>query len=242
MNSLSLDSLKVGWVQIKTILTGAFLSLVAIASQAAPFNAYPKIDIDSRQIYSLERFPYYDYFVCLKISPSGQPVLNVLDTDQVFRKALKQVAGEAAARQYRYLNELPAKRVYFSNMVSAPSFPQKEQVPFGADERYEYSHQYLKQPKSAYHYDLATLGIYQERFDRGTKRHWLVVGIQFLQRESDWKVAPMSNIGELIILLSLDIKQIQQAADEQQAYQYAQNAAEAYFFAANPDNCHSKQH
>ncbi|WP_062661029.1 hypothetical protein [Grimontia celer] len=123
-------------MQIKTILTGAFFSMMAIASQAAPLNAYPKIDIDYRQIYSLERLSYCDYFVCLKISPSGQPVLNELETDQVFRKALKQVAGEAAARQYRYLNELPAKRADFSNTVIAPSFPLTEQVPLCADERY----------------------------------------------------------------------------------------------------------
>ncbi|USH01384.1 hypothetical protein K6Q96_10675 [Grimontia kaedaensis] len=111
------------WVQIRAISKVAVLCMVALAAEAVPLNAYPKIDIDSRQIYSLERFPDYDYVACLKISPSGQPVINVLETDQVFRKALKQVAGAAAARQYRYLNELPAKRACFSNTAIASSLP-----------------------------------------------------------------------------------------------------------------------
>ncbi|KXF81533.1 hypothetical protein ATN88_02210 [Enterovibrio coralii] len=60
--------------------------------------------------------------------------LEHLQHDPVFQQSLRKVAGEAAARQYRYLNELPAKRAFFTNNVTSDSFPQKEQVPFGNDE------------------------------------------------------------------------------------------------------------
>ncbi len=173
---------------------------------SAPFNSYPKIEINSRQVYSLNAFPYYDYFVCLRQGDAGMETLEYLQQDQVFRQSLQRVAGEAAARQYRYLNELPAKQAYFINGVNADSFPQKEQVPFGADETYEYSHQYLKQPKAAYQYNFETKGLYKEVFDKGSLRHWLLVGMDFLQRESDWKVTKLTDIPQLVMLVSLDIK------------------------------------
>lgn len=209
----------------------------ATIAHSAPLNSYPKIEIDGRQVYSLSAFPYYDYFVCLRQGDSGMAVLEHLRRDPVFRHSLQRVAGEAAARQFRYLNELPAKRAFFSNDVNAESFPQKEQVPFEGGKTYDYNYQYLRQPKAAYQYDFETKGLYKEVFDRGSKRHWLLVGIDFLPRESDWKVTTLRDIPQLVMLVSLDMKQIQSAKSERDAYQQAQKSAELYFFKANGNHC-----
>ncbi|MDD1782654.1 hypothetical protein LRP49_15885 [Enterovibrio sp. ZSDZ35] len=224
--------------RLLTLLFGFSSACLASVAYAAPMNSYPKLEIDSRHVYVPDAFPYYDYFVCLKQDDAGLAALEHVQHDPVFRQSLRKVAGEAAARQYRYLNELPEKRAFFSNDVVSDSFPRKEQVPFVNGESYRYSHQYLKQAKSGYQYDLKTKGMYQEMFDRGSDRHWLMIGMTFLQRESVWKVAPLSDIPELVILASLDMKQVQAASSENSAYDHALKSTEFYYFPANPKNCY----
>lgn len=217
-------------------LLGTMLLFSAFFSNSQTLNSYPRIEIDKRQVYSISAFPYFDYFTCLNKEPQGTNVVEYLQNDPTFRQSLKRVAGEAATRQYRYLHNLPAKRAFFSHEVNTGRFPQKEQVPFGADQIYRYSYQYLRQPKTAYQYDFATSKLYKEIFDKGSQRHWLLVGITFFKRESDWKVEPLSALGESAILLSLDIKQIETAATERDVYDHALKSTQVYFLKA-AENC-----
>ncbi|MCE2571804.1 hypothetical protein [Motilimonas eburnea] len=225
----------------KPLMLALSLSTLLFANKAIPatMNAYKKVTINSTQVFSLDQFPYKNYFVCIRKWENGEGFSDYLQHDRLFQQALRKTAGEAAARQYRYLNEQPAKENIAATAVKNDSFYKKEQVPFINDQRYTYSWHYLTPRKSDYQYATQTIGMLKERFDFKTEkgRHWVITEPTFYRRSSDYEVKEDKRFSGLFILLSVNEKAIKQASSEQAAYQQAYQQTKAYYFAADPDNC-----
>ncbi|MFO6425107.1 hypothetical protein [Motilimonas sp. KMU-193] len=223
----------------KILVLSLFVSLLTNQAVAATMNAYKKVTIDNTQVFSLDQFPYKNYFVCIRKWENGEGFSDYLQQDRLFQQALRKTAGEAAARLYRYLNEQPAKENIAATAVKNGSFFQKEQFPFINDQRYDYSWHYLTPRKSNYQYATQTRGMFKERFDFKTERgrHWVVIEPTFFRRSSDYEVKEDKRFSGLFILLSVNEKSIKQARSEQAVYQQAYQQAKAYYFAADPNKC-----
>nr|WP_086940239.1 hypothetical protein [Thaumasiovibrio occultus] len=231
--------MKAGMIRLSTLGVLSALCLVAAPSwardQSMP-GGYSRFDMATNQMYPLERFPFKEYFVC--IEKNAPDLAEYLPYDPVFKDALRQTAGEMAASWFRYFKRLPAKEALRDNVVHSGSFPPVEAPPFQVDGyQRTYTYQYMRQDKAQYQYSTQVLDFYEELWDRGEDRHWMATTFTFYQRESDYKVVELTEIGDLWILLSLDMDNIQQAQTEEQAYAIGYQEVLGYYYAADVEKC-----
>lgn len=219
------------------IKTLAVLMITCSSSSIASIPSFDRLDLDTRQMYPFNTFPYREYFVCIRNSDASQLAYH-LEQDPLIRDSWRKVVGETAARFYRYLNNMPQKHLMADTPIANSNgrYP-KEPQPYTFDRQYFYAHQDLNRRKFDYHYDLDTRRMFQTWRGERSQKYWIEVIHRFYQRESDYKLAPLDQLGSLFVLLSIDMDAVRAAKSEQEAYHLGSRNSKAYFFRANPEHC-----
>ncbi|WP_157360268.1 hypothetical protein [Aliagarivorans marinus] len=213
------------------------VALLASAPSRASIPTFDHIDLNSNQMLEFKEFPYRDYFVCIRISDVPELATH-LQYDPVIRESWRKVVGETSARFYRYIHDLPEKAMMADTpLADASGRFTKEPQPFTFDRQYFYPYQALSRGKHDYHYDLHTKEMYRNFWGDRSQRYWIAVTHRFYQRESDYKVRPLDQLGELFVMLSMDMDAVRAAKSEQDAYRQGSKSSRAYFFKANPKDC-----
>ncbi len=220
----------------KWALTLTLLWSIGFHVGAASLHKYRGLNINDRNVYSIEQFPYKEYLVCVRQREGSSGLSDYMQSDTLLKNSLRQVAGETAAQFYRYFKELPAKENIRTEKANTGAFPKKQQTPFYSEnERYTYSWRYLSNHTRPYHYTLATNDIGKENFGKG--RHWAIVLIDIFQRSGDYQVEQLTDVGQQHVLLSLNLREIAKASSEQAAYQLGFKQAQLLFYRFPADKC-----
>ncbi|MBY5948402.1 hypothetical protein [Photobacterium rosenbergii] len=219
----------------RLITTLLIMFLLPFDVQASSTPRYSKVDLDMRGIYTTKTFPYEDYFVCIR---KNAPVLaHYIATDQLYRKALSTVAGEISAVFYRYFNGLPEKE-RFREPDMQEFRPKKQQVPFYDNKTYLYPYTYIDGRKRNYQYDMKAYDLKKELWNRsGGNRHWILTQMTFYERAGDYELKPIKSIDNLMIMISINMKDIRASKSEEDAFNKGYNNLNLYYFSSSSEHC-----
>ncbi|KLV03333.1 hypothetical protein ABT56_19590 [Photobacterium aquae] len=143
-----------------------------------------------------------------------------------------------AASYYRYFNDQPEKP-YVSSPSPQEKWPPSEPAPFSNNKAIKhFPYQLISKQKHDYHYSVSIYDVKKEQWRRdGEERIWLFNQFDFLQRTSDYNVESIESIDNLMLMTSLDLRSIQKANSEKNAFSLGYNNVKAFFYQADVKYC-----
>lgn len=197
---------------------------LASAAVAAELPGYPKIAINPDRIMTLEQFPFTRYFSCL--SEEQPDAAQFIDADPQFKHVLRQSAGQLAVELFRHLK------------MATPMQPQPlPSAPLSTAAAVHWGEQRLVQLPRPFHYQVQLHGLFRETLSAQKKRYWLWLEPLFFQRSADAGLHPISNDHHNRLLLSIEMRRIESAQTEQQAYQRIYESTQLYLNPMRSSQC-----